>query len=107
VYGAAQEALKSDFLAKLVRIFYAETLPMFVGRDLNIIRRQEEKSNDNFNAHRPFLFNVIIENLDLREVVALSGSQFTWASRRDTPNYEKLDCVLASVELVQNFHLVW
>jgi hypothetical protein len=31
VHGAAQEALKPDFLAKLVRICESETLPMLVG----------------------------------------------------------------------------
>jgi hypothetical protein len=38
---------------------------MLVGGDFKIIRRQEEKNNDNFNARWPFIFNVIIETLDL------------------------------------------
>jgi hypothetical protein len=45
------------------------------------------------------------ENLNLREI-AMSGRQFTWASRRETPTYEKLDRVLASVEWEQKFPLV-
>jgi hypothetical protein len=49
-------------------------------------------------------FNAIIENLNLREI-ALSGRKFT-ASRRQTPTYEKLDRVLASVEWEQKFPLV-
>jgi hypothetical protein len=36
----------------------------------------------------------------------MSGRQFTWASRRDTPTYEKLDRVLASVEWEQKFPLI-
>jgi hypothetical protein len=32
-----------------VRICESETLPMMVGGDFNIIRRQEEKNNSNFN----------------------------------------------------------
>jgi hypothetical protein len=43
VYGEAQEVLKPDFLAELVRICESETLPMLVGGDFNIIRRKEEK----------------------------------------------------------------
>jgi hypothetical protein len=39
--------------------------------DFNIMRRQEDKNKDNFNAHWPF-FNAIIESLDLREI-ELSG----------------------------------
>jgi hypothetical protein len=51
------------------------------------------------------MFNAIIENLNLREIV-LSGRQFTWASRRVTPTFEKLDRVLTSVEWEQKFPLV-
>ena len=51
------------------------------------------------------MFNAIIESLDLREII-LSGRQFTWTNRRDTPTYEKLDRILASVEWEQKFPLV-
>jgi hypothetical protein len=105
VYGVAQNEHKPEFLAELVRICEEEPLLILVGGDFNIIRRKEEKNNDNFNARWPFLFNAIIESLDLREI-ALSGRQFTWANRRDTPTYEKLDRVLASVSWEQKFPLV-
>jgi Asp-tRNA(Asn)/Glu-tRNA(Gln) amidotransferase C subunit len=78
---------------------------MLVGGDFNIIRRQEEKNNDNFNSRWPFIFNAIIESLDLREL-ALSGRQFTWANRKVNPTYEKLDRILASVSWEQKFPLV-
>jgi endonuclease/exonuclease/phosphatase family metal-dependent hydrolase len=51
------------------------------------------------------LFNAIIENLNIREI-ALSGCQYTWASRRENPTYEKLDRVLGSVEWEQKFPLI-
>jgi endonuclease/exonuclease/phosphatase family metal-dependent hydrolase len=105
VYGAAQEANKPEFLAELVRICESDTLPMTVGGDFNIIRRQEEKNNENFNPSWPFIFNAIIESLDLREI-ALSGRQFTWASRRTVPTFEKLDRLLVSVEWEEKFPLV-
>ena len=44
VYGAAQPELKPDFLSELVRICGSESLPMLVGGDFNIIRRQDEKT---------------------------------------------------------------
>jgi hypothetical protein len=75
---------------------------MSVARDVNIIRRQEEKNNDSFNAYWPFLSNAIIETLDL----IMSGGQFTWASRRDIPTCENLDHVLTNVEWEHNFPLV-
>jgi hypothetical protein len=105
VYGAAQDDKKPDFLAELVRTCDNETLPLLIGGDFNIIRRKEEKNNDNFNSRWPFMFNAIIESLDLREI-ALFGRQFTWASRRETPTFEKLDRILASVEWENKFSLV-
>jgi hypothetical protein len=51
------------------------------------------------------VFNAIIESLNLREI-ALSGRQFTWASRRGNPTYEKLDRVLVTAEWEQKFPLV-
>jgi hypothetical protein len=105
VYGAAQDEQKPEFLAELVRICEDEPLPMLVGGDFNIIRRKEEKNNDNFNARWPFIFNAIIESLNLREIV-LSGRQYNWANRRDKPTYEKLDRILATVEWEQKFPLV-
>jgi hypothetical protein len=54
VYWAAQESNKADFLAELVRTCENEKLPLLVGGDFNIIRRHEEKNNDNFNPMWPF-----------------------------------------------------
>jgi exonuclease III len=104
VYGAAQDEHKADFLAEMVRICENETLPLLVVGDFNIIHRKEEKNNDNFNPRWPFIFNAIIESLDLREL-ALSGRQYTWANKRENQTFEKLDRSLVSVEWEQNFPL--
>jgi hypothetical protein len=105
VYGAAQDVLKPDFLAELVRMCEIQNMPMLVGGDFNILRNKNEKNNDNFNARWPFVFNAIIQSLNLREI-ALSGRQFTWASRRAIPTFEKLDRILASVDWELKFPLV-
>src|SRR6266540_4912302 len=105
VYGASQDSHKPEFLSELVRMCESEPLPMLVGGGFNIIRRREEKSNDNFNARWPSIFNAIIDTLNLREI-ALSGRQFKWASRHAVPTYEKLDRILASVSWEQKFPLV-
>ena len=78
---------------------------MLVRGDFNIIRRREEKNNDNFDGRWSFMFNTIIESLDLREI-ELSGRKFTWANALPNPTYEKLDRVLATVEWKQKFPLV-
>jgi hypothetical protein len=78
---------------------------MLVAGDFSILRKPEENSSDNFYPRWLFMFNAIIESLNLREIV-LSGRQYTWANRRVIPTYEKLDRVLASVEWEQKFPLV-
>ena len=105
VYGAAQAEFKPDFLADLVRVCGSEQLPILVGGDFNIIRRRDEKNNDNFDGRWSFMFNTIIESLDLREI-ELSGRKFTWANAMPNPTYEKLDRVLASVAWEQKFPVV-
>jgi hypothetical protein len=89
--------LKADFLAELVRLCENESLPLLVGGDFNIMRRKENKNNDNFNPCWPFISNAIIDSLDLREL-GTSGRQFTWANRRQTPTFKKLDRILVSWE---------
>jgi hypothetical protein len=79
VYGAAQEAQKPPFLAELVRMCGNETKPILIGGDFNIIRSPQEKNSNNYDARWPFVFNAIIESINLRETV-LSGRQYTWAS---------------------------
>ena len=103
-YGAAQDARKPNFLTELVCICDNEELPMLVGGDFNIIRTHEEKNNSNY-ARWTFIFNAIIESLDLKEL-ELSGKQYTWVSRRETPTFEKLDRFLASIEWELKFPLV-
>jgi hypothetical protein len=49
VYGPAQSELKSNFLSELVRVCSKDTLPMIIGGDFNIIRRPDEKNNDNYS----------------------------------------------------------
>ena len=105
VYGAAQDEHKQEFLAELVRICEQSSKPLLIGVYFNILRRKEDKSNENFNSTWPFLFNAIIESLELKEI-HLFGRQYTWASRRDTPTYEKLDRILSNVEWEQKFPLV-
>ena len=76
-----------------------------MGGDFNIIRRRDEKNNDNFDGRWSFMFNTIIESLDLREI-EFSGRKFTWANALPNPTFEKLDRVLASVEWEQKFPCV-
>jgi hypothetical protein len=93
VYGAAQDAFKADFLRELVNLAKDNPHQIIIGGDFNLLRFRHEKSKGHFNEHWPFLFNAVIDSLDLREV-AMTGRQFTWANSLPEPTYEKLDRVL-------------
>jgi hypothetical protein len=43
-------------------------LPLLVGDDFNIIRNLQEKNNDRYNDRWSFLFNAVIDSLDLWEL---------------------------------------
>jgi hypothetical protein len=62
------------------------------------------KNNDRFEGRWPFLFNVVIDRLDLREI-DMFDRKFTWANSRTVPTYERLDRVLVSIEWEQNYPL--
>ena len=81
-----------------------ETLPILIGGDFNILRSPHEKNKDNFDHRWPFLFNAIIDGLNLKEL-EMPGRQFTWANNLPNPTYEKLDRVLVATEWDQKYPL--
>jgi hypothetical protein len=105
VYGAAQDAFKADFLRELVNLAKDNPHPIIIGGDFNLLRFRHEKSKGPFNEHWPFLFNAVIDSLDLREV-AMTGRQFTWANSLPDPTYEKLDRVLMDTEWEDKYPMV-
>jgi hypothetical protein len=51
-----------------------------------------------------FLFNSVINDLNLREL-DMSSRRFTWANSLPNPSYEKLDRILMSTKWEQKFPL--
>jgi hypothetical protein len=70
-----------------------------------LLRFPFEKSKGRFDNHWPFLFNVVIDSLDLREV-SMVGRQFTWANNLPEATYEKLDRVLMDFDWEDKFPMV-
>jgi exonuclease III len=105
VYGSAQEEYKAAFLLKLVNLTKDNPYPILIGGDFNLLRFHHEKSKGRFDEHWPFLFNVVINSLDLREVTMI-GRQFTWANSLPNPTYEKLDRVFMDANLESKFPMV-
>jgi hypothetical protein len=77
----------------LVRVCSKETIPIIIGDDFNIIHRPDEKNFDNYSDRWPFMFNAVIDTLNLREI-HLSGRKFTWANNLPNQTFKKLDRVL-------------
>ena len=89
--------IQGKVFVELVQTCDKEKLPILVGGDFNIIRSPSEKNNNKFNARWPFLFNAVIDGLDLREL-EMSGRKYTWANSLKNPTFERLDRVLVSTE---------
>jgi hypothetical protein len=104
VCGPAQSNLKEQFLTEMVHMCSHEQFPILIGRDFNILRNPSEKNNDNFEHRWSFLFNSVIDGLNLREL-EMSGRKFTWANAPPNPTFEKLDKILVSTEWEQEFPL--
>jgi hypothetical protein len=88
---------KRVFLAELVNMCSHENLPLVVGGDYNILRHPSKKNNDRYLDRWPFLFNAIIDGLNLKEI-QMSGRKYTWSNNLANPTFEKLDRVLITME---------
>jgi hypothetical protein len=87
MHGAAQVEHKESFLTELVQTCAKENDLVLVGGDFSIVRSPQEKNNERYDKWWPFLFNAIIDSLDLREL-DLSNKKFTWENYWETPTYE-------------------
>jgi hypothetical protein len=76
VYGAAQDVLKPAFLREMVNLAKDNPYPLIIGGDFNLLRYPYEKSKAMFDSNCPFLFNDVINSLDLREI-SIVGRLFT------------------------------
>jgi hypothetical protein len=105
VYGAAQDEFTAYFLREMVNLAKDNPYPILVGGDFNLLRFRHEKSKGRFDDHWPFLFNAIIDSLDLRQI-SMIGRQFTWANSMSDPTFEKLDRVLMDANWESKFPMV-
>jgi hypothetical protein len=62
------------------------------------------EDKDNFEGRWPFLFNCVIDKLNLHEL-EMSGRRYTWVNSLPNPTYEKLDRILISTEWELNHPL--
>jgi hypothetical protein len=97
VYGPGHTPQNEHFFTELVHMMSHARLPILMGEDFNILRHVHEKNKDNFEGRWSFLFNCVIDGLNLHEL-EMSGRRFTWANSLPNPTYEKIDKILISTE---------
>src|SRR3954470_18988172 len=90
---------------ELVNLANNDPHPILIDGDFNLLRFAHEKRKGRFDNHLPFLFNVVIDSLDLREV-HMTGRRFAWANSLPEPTYERLDRVLMSTDWEDKYRLV-
>jgi hypothetical protein len=103
VYDVAQDEFKAGFIHELVNLAKDNPYPILTGGDF--LRFRHEKRKGHFDDHWSFLYNVVIDSLDLKEVEMI-GRQFTWANSLPNPTYEKLDRVLMDDDRESQFSMV-
>jgi hypothetical protein len=65
--------------------------------DFNLIYKDEDKNNSNYNRVMMGRFRRLIDDLALKEIT-LHGRQFTWSNQQNSPTLLKLDRVLCTVD---------
>jgi exonuclease III len=91
-------------LAELVDMCSHKNLPLVMGGDYNILRHPLKKNNDHYRTRCSFLFNAVIDGLNLKEL-KMSDRKYTWANNLANPTFEKLDRVLVTTEREEKFPL--
>jgi hypothetical protein len=72
--------------------------------DYNILRHPSEKNNGHYNVRWPFLFNIVIDGLNLMELQMLDR-KYTWTNNLHVPTFKKLDQVIITTEWEEKFLL--
>jgi len=102
VYGPQGNDEKIQFLQELRDIRAACPGPWMVARDFNLIYRDEDKNNANYNRAMMGRFRRFINDLALKEI-PLHGRKYTWSNQQNSPTLVRLDRVLCSVDWEEKF----
>lgn len=104
IYGPAHDERRLEFLEEIQQKVQSSEFPVLLGRDFNMVRTVEEKSNGNVDFHFTDAFNDMINATALRELQR-TGSRFTWTNKQIPPTMCVLDRVLVSNAWEDKFNL--
>ena len=102
VYGPQGNEEKIQFLQELRNIRADCPGPWVVAGDFNLIYKDEDKNNANYNRASMGRFRRFINDLALKEI-PLHGRKFTWSNQQLSPTLVRLDRVLCSVDWEEKF----
>jgi endonuclease/exonuclease/phosphatase family metal-dependent hydrolase len=97
VYGPQGGNEKIMFLEE-IREIRAECLgPWMLAGDFNLIYKDSDRNNNNYNRAMMGRFRRLIEDMTLKEI-PLHGRHYTWSNQQNVPVLVKLDRVFCSVD---------
>jgi len=97
VYGPQGMDEKIQFLQELRDIRGGCPGPWVLAGDFNLIYKEEDKNNDNYNRAMMGRFRRLINDLAIKEI-PLHGQKYTWSNKQTNPTLVKLDRVFCSVD---------
>jgi len=97
VYGPQGMDEKIQFLQELRDIRGGCPDPWVLVGDFNLIYKEEDKNNDNYNRAMMGRFRRLINDLAIKEI-PLHGRKYTWSNQQNNPTLVKLDRVFCSVD---------
>lgn len=90
VYGPLTPVEKSSFVHRLYSFDVSSFVEWALVGDFNFIRGPGKKKKHEGSVNDMFLFNDVIQHLDLIEVPS-EGNHYTWSNMQDVPLLEKID----------------
>lgn len=89
IYAPCTTSGKREFLDWFREIAMPSKIEWLIVGDFNLIRRPEDRNRDGADLNEIFLFNKVINKLDLVEL-PLHGRHYTWTNKQP-PLLERLD----------------
>jgi hypothetical protein len=90
IYGPSVAEEKATFINWLYNFDRSELDDWILAGDFNLIKSPKDRNRDGGNLNDMFLFNNLIQHLDLAEITS-QGRRFSWSKMQQEPLLEKLD----------------
>ncbi|GMJ14282.1 hypothetical protein HRI_005097400 [Hibiscus trionum] len=102
IYAPNDVSERRRLWAELKEMVHQLNIPVLIGGDFNVIRKQSEKLGFHSNKKAMAEFDEFIEGLALIDL-PLSGGEYTWCSNREEPVFCRLDRFLVDAEIISKW----